>query len=69
VGVAKNLPFNDGNKRTALLATRAFLYVNGQALERSQVDEVVTLVAVAEDSLTEEDLTSWLERKSQRRSD
>jgi death-on-curing protein len=30
VGIAKNHPFNDGNKRTALLATRAFLYLNGQ---------------------------------------
>lgn len=69
VGLAKNHPFNDGNKRTALLAARALLYLNGQELEPSQAEEVATLVAVAESSLTEQDLASWLERNSRRRSD
>jgi death on curing protein len=69
VGIAKNHPFNDGNKRTALLATRAFLYLNGQDLEPSQADEVATLVSVADGSLTEQDLASWLERNSRRRTD
>jgi len=32
VGIAKNPPFNDGNKRTALLVTRAFLCLNAQEL-------------------------------------
>ncbi|MGC8517660.1 MAG: type II toxin-antitoxin system death-on-curing family toxin, partial [Steroidobacteraceae bacterium] len=41
-GIAKNPPFNDGNKRTALLATRAFLYLNGREFEPSQTDEVAT---------------------------
>jgi death on curing protein len=68
VGLAKNHPLNDGNKRTALLATRAFLYLNGQELEPSQADEVATLVAVADGSLTEQGLASWLERNSRRRS-
>ena len=67
VGIAKNHPFNDGNKRTALLATRAFLYLNGQELEPSQADEVATLVAVADGSLTEQDLAVWLKRNSRRR--
>ena len=66
VGIAKNHLFNDGNKRTALLATRAFLYLNGRELEPSQSDEVATLVAVADGSLTERELASWLERNSQR---
>ncbi|MBW4051335.1 MAG: type II toxin-antitoxin system death-on-curing family toxin [Proteobacteria bacterium] len=69
VGIAKNHPFNDGNKRTALLATRAFLYLNGQELEPSQADEVATLVAVADGSLTEHDLASWLKRNTRQRSD
>jgi death on curing protein len=69
VGIAKNHPFNDGNKRTALLVTRAFLYLNGQELEPSQADEVTTLVAVADGSLTEQDLASWLEQNSRRRTD
>jgi death-on-curing protein len=61
---AKNRPFNDGNKRTALLATRAFLYLNGYALEPRQDDEVATLVAVADGSLGEDGLESWLSRNS-----
>jgi death-on-curing protein len=67
VGIAKNHPFNDGNKRTALLATRAFLYLNGQELEPTQADEVTTLVAVAEGSLDELRLAEWLQRNSNRR--
>jgi death-on-curing protein len=67
VGLAKNHPFNDGNKRTALLATRAFLYLNGHELEPVQSDEVATLVAVAEDSLTEQQLAAWLQANSKRR--
>lgn len=69
VGIAKNHPFNDGNKRTALLVTRAFLYLNQRELEPSQADEVATLVAVAEGSLNEQDLATWLEQNSRRRSD
>ncbi len=63
-GIAKNHPFNDGNKRTALLATRAFLYLNGWELEPSQTDEVATIVAVADGLLNEENLAIWLERNA-----
>jgi death-on-curing protein len=67
VGIAKNHPFTDGNKRTALLATRAFLYLNGQELEPSQHDEVLTIVAVADGSLGERELALWLRDNSSRR--
>ena len=56
VGIAKNHRFNDGNRRTALLAMRAFPYLNAQALEPSQADEVAILVAVADGSRTEQSL-------------
>ena len=67
-GVAKNHPFNDGNKRTALLSTRAFLYLNGQVLEPAQQDEVATMVAVADNSLNEQQLAVWLRQNSGRAS-
>jgi len=63
-GIAKNHAFNDGNKRTALLATRAFLFLNGHALEPRQDDEVATLVAVADGSLDAARLEAWLARNS-----
>lgn len=65
-GITKNHPFIDGNKRTALLATRAFLFLNGYALEPSEEDEVLTLVSVADGSVTESALVSWLRRNSSR---
>jgi death on curing protein len=60
VGVVKNHPFIDGNKRTALLATRLFLLLNGYEFEPAEDDEVVTMIAVAEDVVGEPDLASWL---------
>lgn len=67
LGVAKNHPFNDGNKRTALLSTRAFLYLNGRVLEPAQQDEVATMLAVADGSLNEQQLAVWLRLNSQRK--
>jgi death on curing protein len=67
IGIVKDHPFSDGNKRTALLTTRAFLYLNGQELEPRQDDEVMTLVALAEGSLNQQQLAAWLERNSTRR--
>jgi death on curing protein len=67
VGLAKNRPFNDGNKRTALLATRAFLYLNGRELEPGEQSEVVTMVAVADGSLNDADLARWLQANSNKR--
>jgi death on curing protein len=66
VGISKNHPFVDGNKRTALLATRAFLFLNDYALEPSEEDEVLTMVAVADDSLMQTELAAWLRRNSSR---
>ncbi|MGC8537333.1 MAG: type II toxin-antitoxin system death-on-curing family toxin [Rhizomicrobium sp.] len=64
LGIARNYTFNDGNKRTALLATRAFLYLNRWELEPSQADEVATIVSVANGSLNEDDLAVWLEHNA-----
>lgn len=68
IGIAKNHPFHDGNKRTALLATRAFLYLNGQALEPSQESEVLNLIGVADDTVDETELARWLKDNSSKRS-
>ena len=65
-GLVKNHAFTDGNKRTALLATRAFLFLNGFALEPTEEDEVLTLVAVADGALDEQALARWLKTNSTR---
>ena len=62
VGLARNHAFNDGNKRTALLATRAFLFMNGRVLEPREADEVVTMIGVATGDVTELRFAEWLEK-------
>ena len=62
LGLIKNHPFNDGNKRTGLLAMRAFLFLNHYQLDPSEADEVETMVRVAEGSVSETMLAEWLER-------
>ena len=59
-GIAKNHPFVDGNKRTALVATRTFLILNGYTLQASPVDKYTTFLQLAEGSLSEEELANWL---------
>jgi len=60
VGVAKNHPFVDGNKRAALLATGLFLYINGYRLTASQADTTITMLNVAAGELSEEAFAAWL---------
>ncbi len=64
VGLAKNHAFNDGNKRTALLATRAFLFLNGQIFEPAEKDEVLTIVGIADGSIDEAAFSAWLKTNS-----
>ena len=67
VGVAKNHPFVDGNKRAALLATGLFLYLNGYRLTASQADTTITMLNVAAGTLTEEAFAAWLRQHARRR--
>jgi len=60
VGLAKNHPFVDGNKRAAFLATGLFLYLNGYRLTTSQADATITMLAVATGELTETEFADWL---------
>lgn len=64
LGLIKNHPFNDGNKRTGLLAPRAFLFLNGYLLEPDEADEVETMVGIAEGVVSETALVDWLKANS-----
>ncbi|MCZ2405132.1 MAG: type II toxin-antitoxin system death-on-curing family toxin [Burkholderiales bacterium] len=67
VGVAKNHPFVDGNKRAALLATGLFLHINGYRLTASQADTTLTVLSVAAGDLTEDAFAAWLRQHAQPR--
>ncbi len=61
-GLARNHPFVDGNKRTAYVVSELFLALNGYELTASDVDGVVTFMALAAGELTEDQLTDWFRR-------
>ncbi len=61
-GIAKNHPFIDGNKRTALVALEAFLVLNGFSLEASDADCVIAILRLAEGDLDEAALADWVRR-------
>lgn len=67
MGVAKNHPFVDGNKRAALLATGLFLHINGYRLTASQADTTLTVLSVAAGDLTEDAFAAWLRQHAQPR--
>ncbi len=58
-GIARNHPFADGNKRTALVTAELFLELNGYELLASDGDCVLTMLGVADGTLSEEDLIEW----------
>jgi death-on-curing protein len=60
IGLAKNHPFVDGNKRAALLATGMFLMINGYRLAATQAQATLAMMAVAAGEMTEESFAQWL---------
>ena len=67
VGLAKNHPFVDGNKRTAFVALELFLALNGVVLNASDVECVTTMLAVAAGEIDEATLADWIRRNMAKR--
>ncbi len=68
-GIARNHPFLDGNKRTAFVAVELFLDLNAHVLEASDADCVLTMLQVAEGSMSEEDFAGWIRRHARKKSE
>jgi len=62
-GIARDHPFIDGNKRTALVAARTFLLLNGVNLEASQDEKYLTFMELAQGTLTDEQLADWIRKR------
>lgn len=60
VGLAKNHPFVDGNKRAALLATGLFLLLNGKKLTANQAETTLIVLEVAAGDISEEGFADWI---------
>ena len=61
-GIARNHPFVDGNKRTALVASRSFLLINGYQIGASKEDRLNTFLALASGDLSENQLEIWFKK-------
>ncbi|WCL49955.1 type II toxin-antitoxin system death-on-curing family toxin [Leptospira sp. GIMC2001] len=64
VGIAKNHPFMDGNKRTSFLLMYIFLALNGFKIETSEENVVQVMLSVADGTTKEKELAKWLEEYS-----
>jgi death-on-curing protein len=59
-GLARNHPYNDGNKRVAFVVMAVFLGLNGLESTASDTEVVTTIVALASGELDEEGLADWI---------
>lgn len=59
-GIARNHPFVDGNKRTAVVVSEAFLALNGYVLDATNAEVAVVFLALAAGELSEDELADWL---------
>jgi len=62
-GIARDHPSADGNKRTALVAARTFLLLNGVNLEASQDEKYLTFLQLAQGTVTEDQLADWIRKR------
>jgi death on curing protein len=58
--IARNHPFVDGNKRTALMTALAFLWVNGEKIDASEDELVDLVVGVASGRVTKPEVAVFL---------
>ena len=61
-GFAKNYPFNDANERTALIALRLFLKLNGCDLVASPEAKYKTIIRVAASDISEDELAHQIRK-------
>ena len=60
IGLAKNHPFNDGNKRTAFVVLELFLALNNYELTADDGACVITMLKVAAGDMNDEELATWI---------
>lgn len=60
IGIARNNPFLDGNKRTAYVALELFLALNGCAFPVSDAEAVVVMLAMAAGEMKDDEFIAWV---------
>ena len=59
-GLAMNHAFNDGNERTAMIATFVFLEMNGYVVEAPELEAYTMFIGLAAGEVREAELAAWL---------
>ncbi len=62
LGIVKNHPFLDGNKRAGFMAAALFLELNGKKFHAPEEEVVVYTLGLAAGEIEGIDYTAWLER-------
>jgi death-on-curing protein len=60
LGLVKNHPFLDGNKRIGFMAAYIFLGANGKDLEAPEAEAVLRTLALAAGEIGTEEYAAWL---------
>ena len=64
IGIVKNHPFIDGNKRMGFVTATLFLELNGHSFHATEVDAAIRTLALAAGEMTEAEYAAWLEANS-----
>ena len=59
IGIVRNHPFVDGNKRAAFVVAEIFIALNGYELT-ADASSVTTVLRLAERSIAEKDFADWI---------
>lgn len=62
--IARNHPFVDGNKRTALVVSFVFLILHGIVITATREERYFVFYDLAAGHISEEELTAWFEKNS-----
>lgn len=66
LGIVRNHPFVDGNKRTGILAAAVFLSLNGYEFQPQETTVVQMILGLAAGEVSADVLERWFEESSQR---
>jgi death on curing protein len=64
IGIVRNHPFVDGNKRTGFAALFMFLALNGAEFEPPDVDATMAVLRLASGGLTDNEFINWVRDNS-----
>ena len=64
LGIIKNHPFVDGNKRVGAVLLELFLSINARELVADDAELLAAILAIAASEISEEQFVDWVRRKT-----